>query len=263
MNGVDKYLDLFHESMVKNDIFIPNCGVLAGWPNLCERGGSKYERELISNSLLKENTPEQIGKGRRNKFEKDSRLWEMFEYDNMHFPLGGAFFQYGIPGIIQKIESTKYDNNADLIYMNAVLAVYQDIFAFIEKHAVYAQILLEKTTMEEEKTRLQDISNNCKALIRGIPSTLAQALQLFWFIYIARNPYGRGCIGRLDQSLYPFYELEKKKGHIDNKKVLALIKEFYKNLNKMGTGDTLRNLMLSGQNEKDEDETNELTYLFL
>jgi hypothetical protein len=59
MNGIEKYLELFHESMVKNQIFIPECGVLAG-------GDTKYD--------------------------KSSSLWEMFEYDNMHFPLGDAFF---------------------------------------------------------------------------------------------------------------------------------------------------------------------------
>lgn len=230
MNGIEKYLELFHESMVKNQIFIPECGVLAG-------GDTKYD--------------------------KSSSLWEMFEYDNMHFPLGDAFFQYGIAGIIQKIENTHYDKNAEKGYIRAVLAVYKEILSYIEKHAVLAKKMSEETSIMDEKIRLEEISGNCEALTKGRPETFAQALQLFWFMYVIRNPLGRGCIGRLDQRLFPFYETEKKKGLINNEKVLELMKEFYRHLNEMGTGDTLRNLMLSGQDAYGYDETNEVTYLFL
>ncbi|MDF2871915.1 MAG: hypothetical protein K0R05_3490 [Anaerocolumna sp.] len=230
MNGIEKYLELFHESMVKNQIFIPELGVLAG-------GYTKYD--------------------------KGSRLWEMFEYDNMHFPLGDAFFRYGISGIIQKIENTHYDKNAEKEYISAVLEVYKEILSYIEKHAVRAKKMSEETSFIDEKIRLEEISGNCEALTKGRPETFAQALQLFWFMYVIRNPLGRGCIGRLDQRLFPFYEIEKKKGLLNNEKVLELMKEFYRHLNELGTGDTLRNLMLSGQDTNGYDETNELTYLFL
>lgn len=69
MNRIDKDMELFRESMSKNEIYIPSRGLLAGWHTRCDKG--RY-------------------------------LWEMFEFDNMHFPLGDAFFQYGIRGIIQK-----------------------------------------------------------------------------------------------------------------------------------------------------------------
>ncbi len=57
MNRIDKYMELFRESMSKNEIYIPSQGLLAGWHTRCEKG---------------------------------SYLWEMFEFDNMHFPLGDA-----------------------------------------------------------------------------------------------------------------------------------------------------------------------------
>ena len=187
----------------------------------------------------------------------------MFEYDNMHFPLGDAFFQYGISGIINKIENTHYDKNAEKEYIGAVLEVYKEILSYIQKHAVWAKKMSEDTSFMDEKIRLEEISNNCDALTKGRPETFAQALQLFWFMYVLRNPLGRGCIGRLDQKLFPFYETERKKGLKNNEKVLELIEEFYRHLNELGTGDTLRNLMLSGQDKNGNDETNDLTYLFL
>lgn len=230
MNRIEKYLALFHESMSKNEIYIPSRGLLAGWHTRCDKG---------------------------------SYLWKMFEYDNMHFPLGDAFFQYGITGIIQKSEAEHNDINAEEEYLQAVREVYNEILTYIEKHAILAQIMSEETSVMDEKIRLEEISNNCKALTRGAPETFAQALQLFWFMYVIRSPFGSGCIGRLDQKLFPFYENEKKKGLLDKGKVIELIIEFYTHLNEMGTGDTLRNLMLSGQDVKGNDETNEVTYLFL
>ena len=98
---------------------------------------------------------------------------------------------------------------------------------------------------------------------KGRPKSFAEALQLFWFLYLLRSPFGGGCIGRLDQRLYPFCLMDVENGVWDRQEALSMIMQFYEKLNRMTTGDTLRNLMLSGQNEKGEDETNELTYLFL
>lgn len=230
MNRIDKYMELFRESMSKNEIYIPSQGLLAGWHTRCEKG---------------------------------SYLWEMFEYDNMHFPLGDTFFQYGIRGIIQKSEAALEAINAEEGYLQAVREVYKEILIYIEKHAALAKTMSEETSIMDEKIRLEEIADNCKALTQGAPETFAQALQLFWFMYVIRNPFGSGCIGRLDQKLFPFYENEKKNGFIDEGKMIELIMEFYKHLNEMGTGDTLRNLMLSGQDASGNDETNEVTYLFL
>jgi len=230
MKRIEKYLALFHESMSKNEIYIPSHGLLAGWHTRCEKG---------------------------------SYLWEMYEYDNMHYPLGDAFFHYGITGIIQKTEEAHKGLYAEEGYIKAVCEVYKLILTYIEKHAVLAKTMSEKTSNIDEKIRLEEIATNCKALTQGAPETFAQALQLFWFMYVVRNPFGSGCIGRLDQKLLLFYENEKKMGVIDKGKVIKLIIEFYTYLNEMGTGDTLRNLMLSGQDAKGNDETNEVTYLFL
>lgn len=76
MDSIDEYLEFFRKSMVKNEVFIPKDGVLAG----------DYAIH-----------------------DMDEKVWGMHEYDNFHFPLGDAYFQYGIPGIIQKIENTHYD----------------------------------------------------------------------------------------------------------------------------------------------------------
>ena len=57
--------------------------------------------------------------------------------------------------------------------------------------------------------------------------------------------------------------MQQRAGTWNGQEAEKEIRQFYEKLNRMGTGDTLRNLMLSGQDEKGRDQTNALTWLFL
>ena len=48
-----------------------------------------------------------------------------------------------------------------------------------------------------------------------------------------------------------------------SKKQKKMLEEMFTRMNEINTGDTLRNLMLSGQDAKGNDQTNEITYLIL
>ena len=178
------------------------------------------------------------------------------------------------------------------IYRRGIHEVYLAVRDFIGRHAQAAERLLreaeETRTAEgtasgdleregagkkganpeepgdraDECARLSRIAHTCRKLMTDPPEGFQEALQLFWFLYILRSPFG-GCIGRLDQKLYPFCRADLERGTWNREEALESIVLFYENLNRMSRGDTLRNLMLSGQNEKGEDETNELTWLFL
>lgn len=230
---METYVKLFCEMMDKNKITIPKEGLLAGW----------HASVTWCDKWMK-----------------------IFEYDNVHFPMGNAFLRYGLNGIVEKAEACKRSNQGDAAYMEAIQIIYKRVIELVEEHAREADRLLMQIDGEDEmaeRKRLLQISTCCHKLAKGIPSTFQEALQLFWFMYIIRSPFGNGCIGRLDQKLYPFFEADKKRGALDEEEVLDEIVDFYRKLNQTRRGDTLRNLMLSGQDEKGKDETNELTYLFL
>lgn len=178
--------------------------------------------------------------------------------------MGDAYLKYGIPGIIKMTEAYPIgEQEKNTAYRKGIHDVYQEIWTFIDRHAKKAQELSNQAGSIKEKERLTRIAAICGKLTEGKPESFLEAFQLFWFLYLLRSPFGGGCIGRLDQRLYPFYCKDVENGVWNRQEALSVIVQFYDKLNRMSTGDTLRNLMLSGQNREGGDETNELTFLFL
>lgn len=219
-----------------------------------------YETEIPKSGLLAGIHQPML----KYNFAKSSQVWEIFEADNMHYPMGNACLEYGIAGILERTaERSSSDTDETAAYRQAIHEVYAEIRRFVQRHEERAERLSGEVSDPSERERLLRIAGICAGLDKGRPKSFAEALQLFWFLYLLRSPFGGGCIGRLDQRLYPFCLMDVENGVWDRQEALSMIMQFYEKLNRMTTGDTLRNLMLSGQNEKGEDETNELTYLFL
>lgn len=219
-----------------------------------------YETEIPKSGLLAGIHQPML----KYNFAKSSQVWEIFEADNMHYPMGNACLEYGIAGILERTaERSSSDTDETAAYRQAIHDVYAEIRRFVQRHEEKAERLSGEVSDPSERERLLRIAGICAGLDKGRPKSFAEALQLFWFLYLLRSPFGGGCIGRLDQRLYPFCLMDVENGVWDRQEALSMIMQFYEKLNRMTTGDTLRNLMLSGQNEKGEDETNELTYLFL
>lgn len=194
----------------------------------------------------------------------DSEIWRIFETDNMHYPMGDACLQCGIGDILERTkERLAVDTEETAAYRQGVHDIYEEVQKFILRHKKRAEELAAGAKEQRERARLQSIADRCARVAVKKPEGFGEALQLFWFLYLLRSPFGGGCIGRLDQRLYPFYRMDLERGVWDREEALGEVIQFYGKLNEMTTGDTLRNLMLSGQNSLGEDETNELTYLFL
>ena len=231
-------------------------GCVAAYRHLFEM----YETEIPKSGLLAGIHQPML----KYNFAKSSQVWEIFEADNMHYPMGNACLEYGIAGILERTaERSSSDTDETAAYRQAIHEVYAEIRRFVQRHEERAERLSGEVSDPSERERLLRIAGICEGLDKGRPKSFAEALQLFWFLYLLRSPFGGGCIGRLDQRLYPFCLMDVENGVWDRQEALSMIMQFYEKLNRMTTGDTLRNLMLSGQNEKGEDETNELTYLFL
>ncbi len=92
------------------------------------------------------------------------------------------------------------------------------------------------------------------------PATFAEALQLYWFAWVLRR---RGTIGRLDQALFPFYRDDLAAGRLTRADAFALLRDFWDGCNRAGSGDTLVNVMLGGQDRDGHDATTDLSCLML
>ena len=218
--------------------------------------------------------------GRRNRPKSDgkrkdvldwSTLMLIHEIDNSHFPLSDFYLQTGISGILDTAEETLLKMRegslpaepADVCYIEAVIRVWKRFARFLADHAALARDYAQKEGNSEKRTQYEKIAAVCDKLTTQKPESFYEALQLFWFVYLFRNPFGAGCMGRLDQYLYPFYQHDCKIGNWNKEEARMLLEELFCRLNEVNTGDTLRNLMLSGQDASGKDQTNEITYLIL
>jgi formate C-acetyltransferase len=79
---------------------------------------------------------------------------------------------------------------------------------------------------------------------------------------------GRGCIGRFDQWVYPFYRRDIDEGRITQEEAQEVLECLFVKLNHFPTAyqaanDTLRNISIAGQTTDGRDSSNELTYMCL
>lgn len=222
--------------------------------------------------------------GRRNRDKNDSKRknltdWSilsfLLEIDNCHYPMADSYLQYGIDGVIRiaaetfetlknNLQSELQDRTQlDIAYLESLLHVWKRFRQFVADHMVLALECAKQETSDTKKKRYEKIAKICQNLTINKPNTFCEALQLFWFTYLFRSPFGAGCIGRLDQLLYPFYKHDCEMGIWDQQEAEKMLEEMFTRMNEINTGDTLRNLMLSGQDAKGNDQTNEITYLIL
>ena len=222
--------------------------------------------------------------GRRNRDKNDSKRknltdWSilsfLLEIDNCHYPMADSYLQYGIDGVIriaaETLETLKNNlqselqdqTQLDIAYLESLLHVWKRFQQFVADHMVLALECAKQETSDTKKKRYEKIAKICQNLTINKPNTFCEALQLFWFAYLFRSPFGAGCIGRLDQLLYPFYKHDCEMGIWDQQEAEKMLEEMFTRMNEINTGDTLRNLMLSGQDAKGNDQTNEITYLIL
>ena len=222
--------------------------------------------------------------GRRNRDKNDSKRknltdWSilsfLLEIDNCHYPMADSYLQYGIDGVIriaaETLETLKNNlqselqdqTQLDIAYLESLLHVWKRFQQFVADHMVLALECAKQETSDTKKKRYEKIAKICQNLTINKPNTFCEALQLFWFTYLFRSPFGAGCIGRLDQLLYPFYKHDCEMCICDQQEAEKMLEEMFTRMNEINTGDTLRNLMLSGQDAKGNDQTNEITYLIL
>ena len=203
-------------------------------------------------------------------------------YYNPHYPPGyNTILRMGLPGIrdyARKRLKTETDpEKRD--FLHAVGISYSAACQYAEKHAAYATELAASENDLRRKVELREIGAVCHELAMGVPSSFHAALQLVQFTRVLG---GRGCIGRFDQWMYPFYKRDVERGRLTQEEAQELLECLFVKLNEFGDAnpaspavsaagapivgvpnDDLRNIALAGQTPEGEDACNELTYMCL
>jgi pyruvate-formate lyase len=182
-------------------------------------------------------------------------------YDS-HYPPGHeTILNMGLTGIrdyARKRLETEIDNEKKE-FLRAVEISYDSACKYAQKYADYISEMSLLETNPKRKDELKEISDVCHEIANDRPTSFHSALQLFWFTHIFG---GRGCIGRFDQWMYPFYKNDIEEGKITQEKAQELLECLWIKLNYFaGNNDSLRNIALAGQTPDGEDACNELTYM--
>jgi formate C-acetyltransferase len=191
----------------------------------------------------------------------------------------------GYTGIIKETESfqmtlDKEDPEYEEKYnfYEAVKIYYRAAINFLIRYSELASTIAEEV-IDEHKSKLEYIAETLDKLSKGPPETFYDAIQLVWFSQnIANIIYHRSvlALGRLDQTLWPFYEEDLKENRITRKEALELIEELNLKLTWNCTllpsdysmianslGMNTQTVTISGVDRDGIDATNELSYLFL
>ncbi len=192
-------------------------------------------------------------------FRQDLRMGD----DNSHYPLNYEYVLHaGLPEMIARAKRglAKADTEEKRLRLNAVISYLRMYKSFIGAHASLADAL--SASRPEKKAHYDRIAANCRALTEGAPQTFEQAVQLFYFTWRMRSNNYTSTIGRLDMQLREAYKKSVAEG-MTEAEAHDIICELIVKLNKMGSGDTLMNMMLGGVDAEGNDATDDLSILIL
>ena len=191
----------------------------------------------------------------------------------------------GLKGLIAEAEARLVEIDktvpADYIdqkeFLQSVIIALKAVIAYAHRYAALAREKADRTDDPDEKERLDTIAKNCSRVPEHPPETLAQALQLFYFLHLVRFiEYTSVGIGvRFDKVFGPYYENDLKNGSITEEGAIELIQLLWVKIQELGMmySPTLsavyggvaliQSITLGGTDSKGNDITNKMTYAIL
>lgn len=191
----------------------------------------------------------------------------------------------GYDGIIKRIEkeaSKLKDSDPELKekkeFYEAQLIAMNASKKYISRHAELAEKKASEENDPTRKSELEQIAANCRQIAGGPARSVWEALQLWHFatqiILIESNGHSVS-YGRMDQWLYPYYEMDMKKG-VDKNFIQELIELAYIRagansklrdkltiLSNAGRGWGGESLTIGGVKRDGTDATNDLTLMMV
>ncbi len=192
----------------------------------------------------------------------------------------------GYKGILKEAESYQSKIKIDDLNYEEKFNFYEAIkilyTAAIEFSRRYSKLVYKKASdekNEKKKKELEIIGRMMERFTHSSPNSFYEAIQLIHFTQnIINIIYQRSVValGRLDQILWPYYKEDIKKDNITKEFALELIEELNLKLTWNVTllptdyttianalGQNTQTITISGVDQKGNDTTNEISYLFL
>ena len=167
----------------------------------------------------------------------------------------------GIPGLINEIDTSLKTHEDNPQKQSTLRSMRHTLCVFSEMIKNYADVAQKaKCDSAYDPLRLEEIAQNCNAIISRKPETFSEALQLIWFCHLAFLMECRCAmaLGRMDQYLYPFYKKDIDSGILTDAQAIELLENVFIKLD----GDTV-NICIGGQTPDGTCQVNGLSYCIL
>ncbi len=215
------------------------------------------DNELLAGRL---HWPSQSNEAEFNEAQKYLNQYQPAQGQTGHCELElEKLFELGLDGLISYIADFKANASGEKAdtYESFIQALI-GMSAMIE-HAANCIENAMATADNNRKSELRDILTSCKRIVHESPMNFRDAIQLLWFAKLAvgEGDHPDHCItlGRLDQTLRPYYKPEEKQ------QSLELIEALYLLLNDRHSAGSAYTVMIGGQDGQGNDLTNDLSYL--
>lgn len=188
--------------------------------------------------------------------------------DAGHFqPDYEKLFRVGVRGIQEEIGQhlQRLNLTAEQRAFYHACQIVMDAFSdFIARCGQECLAMAEKDA--EGAAEWREAARICQHIATEPPRTFREALQLMFLTIIALwfgEDHSLTCPGRVDQTLWPFYQADRQAGRITPQKALELLCCLYIQLNRILWPGSAVAVMIGGRNRYGQPVANELTYLAL
>ena len=159
--------------------------------------------------MLKRPFPEYATQGEKEAAAKDllstSSIWG---HSSAYYP---KYLKLGVGGL-QRMAEEKLDvirqkgtEPEKEAWYESVIMSLDGLEEFIRRHRNLASELADSEADPTRKAELHEITRTSEHLLQQPPQTFREALQGFWFVFIAlTNTMNRPPLGRFDQNLWPY-----------------------------------------------------------
>lgn len=136
----------------------------------------------------------------------------------------------GVKGILEEIDTyrKKETDPVKREFFDALTISAQSLGEYAERYAGAARIMADGESDPEKKAEFEDIADNCQAMRSGA-KTFHGAVQAMFLAHTALFQESMGetiCPGRLDQTLYPYYQQDLATGKLSREKAKAILSAY-------------------------------------
>lgn len=178
--------------------------------------------------------------------------------------------QIGFEGILAEVDEAianlkNEESNAPhrLANLQAFRILCQSLIILGERYAREAQAKASQADDPITKAEWQTIAEVCRQVPAKPARTFREAVQSLWFAHIVttwEDGINANGIGRIDQFLYPYYEMDIKSGEITENEAKDILAALWCKLYRPYD---VQQMMVGGTLANGEDATNKLSYLVL